>query len=197
MRHAVAWVASIALLLGATILWVTHAHSPDHAEFFRSVAVDSAVALVDLAITVGVIDLFLKSYSERQRLRSVKPRVAEFFNEFQRLQAAHRRNLKDATVVDLERYRRAAAAVQRSAFDLHGLLPDSDSVVSSNLLRLSHELQDHTEIVEDAIASVRNESEDAEQWISELRNQGEAIFRSADPTAEALVAEYHPQKLLA
>jgi hypothetical protein len=81
MRYAAWWVAGVALLLGVASLFVTRVYSPDRAEFDQGVATEFGVALLDLAITVGVVDFLLKRYSKLQRPQSIAARVHELIEK--------------------------------------------------------------------------------------------------------------------
>lgn len=190
MRHAAFWVASFAFFLGAVLLWLTYVLSPDRAELYRGAATDFAVALIDLGITVGVVDFLLKSYSERQRVQSIVPRTQELTSAFIKLQAVEKRYLSGLSVADLELYRRAAADVQQSTFGLYILLLVSNTIFASDLLRLSQQMREHVEAVEDAIASIKNGSLDAARRAGQVRKISRELFEAGTGLAERLAREY-------
>jgi hypothetical protein len=190
MRRAVPWVASIASFMAILILTVTWVNSPDHAEVYRSVAIDFAVSLLDLAITVGIVDLLLNAYSERQRFLSIAPRAQEFVQEIDRLHAAQGRYLGNPTGSDLERYRRLAVDVAQSAFDLHLLMGGGDAVLASELLRFSHRMKAQVEAAEDAILFLKNASSDSSDWIEKVRDGSKDLAAAADQLNDKLRAQY-------
>lgn len=195
MRRSVPWIASIAFLLGIATLAITRTFSPDHSELYRAAATDFAVSLIDLAITVGVVDLLLKSYSEHQRIQSITPRAEEFVRLLGECRTVRNRYLGDhSSVGDLERYRRVAVSVQHSAFDLHMLVSASNAVLASNLLQLSHNMREHAEAIEDAISSTRNASADASRWIERVSQSSDQILESGNQLKDTLVHEYPSEK---
>jgi hypothetical protein len=191
MRHAAFWVASVGLFMGAVFLYLTYVFSPDHAELYRAATTDFAVALIELGITVGVVDLLLKSYAERQRVQSIVPRAQELTNAFTKLQSVEKRYLTGLSVADIELYRRVAADVQQSTFGLYILLLVSNTIFASDLLRLSQQMREHVEVVEDAISSIKNGSLDASGRVGQVRKTSKELFEAGTVLAERLAREYH------
>lgn len=195
MRHAVRWVALGGLLFGISILAVTVFQSDNRGQVFEAAATDFAVAFVEIAITVGVVDLLLKSYSERQHRQSVIPRVEELVLHLRNLSTLIDRYLSAPSLADLERYRRVAVDVQQSAFGLYILMSNANAVFASELLRLSHQMREHVEAVEDAMASCRNASTDADNVVERLKQSGAELFESGSQLTDRLTIEYPSEAL--
>lgn len=196
MRHAVRWITALALLVGTGGLALTVMYSSNRAGVAEAIATDFSVAMIDLAITVGVVDLLLKSYSERQRVKSITPRVMELIQKLEKLQGSQKRYLHNASPNDLERYRRAVSETERATFDLHILMAESHSVLASNLLRLSHDMVEHLETIEDAMTALRNKASDSNRWVDEVASQSERLFSDGSGLTSSLRSEFHEERLL-
>ena len=195
IRRAVPWIASIAFLLGVATLAITRAYSSDHSEIYRSAAIDFAVSLIDLAITVGVVDLLIKSYSEHQLVQSITPRAEELRSLVSQFRTAQNEYLGERTsVADLERCRRLVVSIQHFAFDLHTLVSTSSSVLASDLLKLSHDMRELSETIEDAITFTRNVSVDTPTWVQKVIQNSKQISEFAGKLNTALADEYDLQK---
>ena len=196
MRHAVRWITALALLVGIGTLAITITFASNRAGIAEAIATDFSVAMIDLAITVGVVDLLLKSYSERQRVKSITPRVMELIQKLEKLRDSQKRYLHNSSSSDLERYRRAVSETERATFDLHILIAESHSLLASNLLRLSHDMAEHLETIEDAMTALRNQASDSHRWIDEVASQSERLFSDGNDLTSSLRSEFHEERLL-
>lgn len=196
MRRAVFWISSTAFVLGFVMLGVTRAYSHNRGELYQAAATDFAVALIDLAVTIGIVDLLLKSHSERQRIQSIAPRAAEFAQTLRELRSIRDRYLSgQPSLGDLERYKRVATTVQHSAFDLYLLVSAADAVLGSSLLKLSETMREHADQVEDAIASVRNASADVSTLIDRVNSCGQSILDRSDQLNNRLLHDFHQESV--
>lgn len=192
MRHAVGWVALAAFALGVSILIRTAHVAHDRGQVAEAASIEFAAALIEIAITVGVVDLLLKSHSERQHRQSVSPRIAELAAHLRNLSVIAGRYLTAPTLGDLERYRRVAVDVQQAAFGIYILVSSSNAVLASDLLRLSHQMRDHIEAIEDALAACRNASVDVDKVVQRLTTAGSKLSASGGQLADQLAMAYPP-----
>jgi hypothetical protein len=126
-------------------------------------------------------------------MQSITPRVREFISLLSGLRTVGNRYIGDASIGDLERYRRVVVSVQRSAFDLHMLISASNAVLASDLLKLSQEMTKHAEAVEDAISFIRNASADSLKWVKRVSEGSEKIFEYSNQLRDKLAHEYCPE----
>ena len=196
MRHAVRWIALLSLVIGIGVLAGILMHSPNRPGIAEAAATDFSVAMIDLAITVGIVDLLLKSYSERQRAKSIKPRASELVQKVEVLRKAQKRYLHNRSASDLERYRRIVTELERGSFDLHILMTESDPILAGELLHLSHDMAAHSETIEDAIIALRNEAGDAQRWLGDVDRQAGEIISSGTDISASLQGSFIGKKLL-
>jgi hypothetical protein len=190
MRHPVGIVASVAVVLGVAILIANGMAAPNFAEFRQAASTDFAVALLEVAITVGIVDLLLKSHADRRHRESVAPRVQEFIEHLRELDAVRQQHLSSASLGDLERYRRIVADVQEGAFGLYILLLTNNSELASPLLKFSHEMREQVAFVRDAMASVQNESTDCSKRLDHVKTNGAELYASGCRLTDDLATAY-------
>lgn len=193
MRHPVATVASVACALAVAILVANGIYAPIFGDFLRAASTDFSVALIEVAITVGIVDFLLKSHSDRQHRKSVAPRVEEFIEQLRELDAVRQQHLSSASLGDLEQYRRLVSDVQEAAFGLYILLLTNSSELASPLLKFSHEVREQVASVQDAMISLENESTDSTKRLDNVKASGAALYLSGCRVTDDLARAYPAQ----
>jgi hypothetical protein len=130
MRRPAPVIAILAAAAGAAILAIAGLFAADRSQFVESALTDFAVGLIEVAITVGIVDRLLNWHAERQHRESVAPRVLEFIEQLRRLDSVRQQYLASASRGDLEVYRRVAEELQESSFGLSILLSVNNSALA-------------------------------------------------------------------
>jgi hypothetical protein len=190
MRRPAPVIAYMAAALGAAILAAVGLFAVDRSRFVESALTDFAVGLIEVAITVGIVDRLLKWHAERQHREAVAPRVLEFIEQLRRLDSVRQQYLASASRGDLEVYRRVAEELQESAFGLSILLSVNNSALASPLVRLSHQMRAQAESVRDLMFAARTGSTDYDQRLDQVKTSGFDLYESGCQLTDELATAY-------
>lgn len=195
MRRPVTTIALVASVSAASLLLAVRLSTPDPKQFLQSASTDLAIAFIEVAVTVGIVDLLLQTHTERHNRRSIAPRVHEFIEHLRFAEAAREQRLSTSSLGDLEQYRRVVADLQEAAFGLSILLSTVDSQLASPLLKFSRDLREQLELIQDAMAALQNASTDSGKRIARADTNGRTVYESGGRLTDDLAIAFPAHRI--